>query len=174
MPGALGPFDPSDHILLDQLANAMPPLGYAVPLAEVKSPLRVHSPAFLVTAAWDALADTLPRTSAAAAASGSALFAATGSTAASELRPWLAEACAGLDGEASFGLRIQLGDALEPEAKGVLQISSVADPSLLIDAADLFAMPEALLARFGPEVERDLLLALRRGARAWEPMGFPS
>ena len=31
-------------------------------------------------------------------------------------------------------------------------------------------MPAALLDRFGAEAERDLLLALRRGARAWEPV----
>jgi superfamily II DNA or RNA helicase len=165
-----GPFDRGDHVLLEQLANAMPPLGHAVPLATVKPPLRVHSPAFLVTAAWDALADTLPRTSSAVTASGSALFAATEPNPAPELRTWLAEASAGLDGGASFALRVQLGDALESEARGVLQISSTADPSLLVDAADLFAMPAALLARFGVEAERDLLLALRRGARAWEPL----
>lgn len=166
-----GPLDPGDHILLGQLANAMPPLGHAVALAGAKAPLRVHSPAFLVAAAWDALADTLPRTSAAATASGSTLFAANEPTSAIELRPWLAEASAGLDGGASFALRVQLGDALEPESRGVLQISSTADPSLVVDAADLFAMPAALLARFGVEAERDLLLALRRGSRAWEPIG---
>ena len=72
-----GPLDPSDQILLEQLANTMPPLGHTVVLAGVKTPLRVHSPEFLIGAAWDALADTLPRTPAAATASGSALFAAT-------------------------------------------------------------------------------------------------
>ena len=52
----------------------------------------------------------------------------------------------------------------------MLQISSLADPSLVVDAAELFTMPAAVLARFGEEAERDLLLALRRGARAWEPI----
>ncbi len=72
---------------------------------------------------------------------------------------------------ASFALRVQLGDLVEPEPRAVLQISSTADPSLVVDAADLFAMPATLLARFGAEAERDLLLALRRGARAWDPIG---
>ena len=165
-----GPLDPGDHTLLEQLARAMPPLGHAVLLVPLNPPLRVHFPAFLITAAWDALADTLPRTSAAAVAIGSALFAATEPTPATELRPWLVEASAGLDGGATFALRVQLGDTLESEARGVLQISSTADPSLVVDAVDLFAMPAALLARFGAEAERDLLLALRRGARAWEPL----
>jgi len=165
-----GPLDPGDHILLEKLANAMPPLGHAVPLVSPRPPLRVHSPEFLVAAAWDALADTLPRTAAAATVNGSILFAATQSTLATELRPWLTEASAGFDGGASFALRIHLGDAFEPEPRGVLQISSTADPSLVVDAADLFTMPAALVARFGSEAERDLLLALRRGSRAWEPI----
>jgi superfamily II DNA or RNA helicase len=166
-----GPLGTGDHALLEQLAQAMPPLGHAVPLAAAKPPLRAHSPAFLIAAVWDALADSLPRTAAAVTASGSALFAAAEPTPATHLRPWLAEASGGLDGGASFALRVQLGDDVEPEPRGVLQISSVSDPSLVVDAADLFAMPAALLARFGAEAERDLLLTLRRGARAWEPIG---
>ena len=75
----------------------------------------------------------------------------------------MAEASGGLDGGASFALRVQLGDAVDAEPKGVLQISSLSDPSLVVDAADLFSMPAALLARFGEQAERDLLLALRRG-----------
>jgi superfamily II DNA or RNA helicase len=165
----VGPLEPADHVLLEQLANAMPPLAHAVPLPAT-SPLRVHAPASLIMAAWNALTDTLPRTSAAATASGSALFAAAEPTPATELRPWLAEASAGLDGGASFALRVELGDAAEPDSSGVLQISSTADPSLVVDAVELFAMPAAVIARFGADVERDLLLALRRGARAWEPI----
>ena len=166
-----GPLGTDDHRLVQQLAGAMPPLGHAIALGAGKPPLRTHSPAFLISAAWDALADTLPRTAAAAAASGGPLWAATEPTPATQLRPWLAEASDGLDGGASFALRVQLGHASEPEPKGVLQISSVSDPSLVVDAADLFTMPAALLARFGAEAARDLLLALRRGARAWEPIG---
>ena len=165
-----GPLDPGDRFLLEKLANVMPPLGHAVPLVSPRPPLRVHSPAFLVVAAWDALADTLPRTAAAPTASGSSLFAATQATLATELRPWLAEASAGLDSGATFALRVHLGDASVPEPRGVLQISSTSDPSLVVDAADLFTMPAALVARFGSEAERDLLLALRpaleRGSRS--------
>ncbi len=165
-----GPLEIGDHILLEQLANAMPPLAHAVVMPGVKQSLKVHSAAFLLAAAWDAIADTLPRTAAAATANRSSLFAATEPTSATELRPWLTEASAGLDSTASFALRIHLGDALEPQSRGVLQISSTADPSLVVDAADLFAMPASLLARFGAEAERDLLLALLRGSRAWDPI----
>ena len=165
-----GALAPADHVLLKRLAGAMPPLAHAVPLENVSSPLRVHSPAFLIAAAWDALADTLPRTAGAGTTSGSPLFAAPAPTPAGHLRPWLEEASAGLEGGASFALRVYLGGAGEPEPRAVLQISSLADPSLVVDAAELFTMPAAVLARFGEEAERDLLLALRRGARAWEPI----
>jgi superfamily II DNA or RNA helicase len=52
----------------------------------------------------------------------------------------------------------------------VVQLRSHADPSLVVDAGDLWRSPEAVLRRFGDSVETDLLLALRRGARAWPPL----
>ncbi len=58
----------------------------------------------------------------------------------------------------------------ENSARATLQLTSRADPSLVVDARDLFASPAAVLARFGDDAETDLLLALRRGARAWKPL----
>ena len=57
------------------------------------------------------------------------------------------------------------GDMPEAPAQAVLQLTSADDPSLVIDAGDLFEMPLAGPARFGDAAERDLLLALRRGSR---------
>ncbi len=53
--------------------------------------------------------------------------------------------------------------------RAVLQLRSGADPSLLVDVADLWNAPAAVLAALGERAETDLLLALRRGARAWPP-----
>ncbi|MFD2081496.1 DEAD/DEAH box helicase [Actinopolymorpha cephalotaxi] len=58
-----------------------------------------------------------------------------------------------------------------PPFRGVLQLRSAVDPSLLVDVADLWAAPAAVLARLGSQAETDLLLGLRRGARAWPPLG---
>jgi len=58
----------------------------------------------------------------------------------------------------------------EPCMRAVLQLRSSADPSLVVDAADLWDQPEAVLARFGVQAETDLLLALRRGAAVWSPL----
>ena len=62
-------------------------------------------------------------------------------------------------------------DAGDGRFRAVVQLRSHADPSLVVDAADLWSSPEAVLRRLGEGVETDLLLALRRGARAWPPLG---
>jgi superfamily II DNA or RNA helicase len=165
-----GPLDAADLKLVEELAAAMPPAGHAIPMPG-SGVVRIHSPEFLVRSVWDAIADVLPRTAAATTASGSVLFASQEPTPAKELQPWLTEASAGLEGGATVALRVELGDGIELQSRGVLQVTSTADPSLVVDAAELFSMPAALLVRFGTDTERDLLLALRRGARAWEPIG---
>jgi hypothetical protein len=55
--------------------------------------------------------------------------------------------------------------------RGVLQLRSTADPSLVVEAADLWTAPASVLTRFGEQAETDLLLALRRGAAAWPRLG---
>jgi SNF2 family DNA or RNA helicase len=52
----------------------------------------------------------------------------------------------------------------------VVQVRGAADPSLVVDAGALWSAPAAVLARLGERAETDLLLALRRGARAWPPL----
>ncbi len=117
------------------------------------------------------------------AAAGGGRFAAGPAQDASDLRPWLEEATSGLDGYggADVALRIELcgidGGGTVPDvadepspAQAVLQLTSRADPSLVVDAGDLFTSPATILARFGAEVETDLLRSLRRGARAWPPL----
>ena len=64
-------------------------------------------------------------------------------------------------------------ELVEDEAttfRAVLEIGSVADPSLVLDAEDLWDAPDAVAHRFGTNVEDAVLLTLRRGARAWAPL----
>jgi superfamily II DNA or RNA helicase len=184
----IGPFDPDDHRLLGQLARAFPAAAHPVAVPG-PPPLRLHDPAWLIRAAWDALADSLVRTPAAQLVAGGPLFAALAPQPAGHLREWLTEAGEGLEGGASVALRLEFldlapGDGAAPGdgparptdqdgpvTRAVLQLASRVDPSLVVDAADLFAAPAAVLARFGSQAEEDLLLALRRGARAWPPLG---
>ncbi len=186
------PLDHGDTRLIYALAAAMPPAGHCIAAPGV-SPLTVASPEHLIRCLWDALADALVRTPAASLIAGADIFAGAGVYEAGGHASWLAEAGRGLEAGARVGLRIEMagmasaredgvadgagdgwgGSEEPPAAEAVLQLTSLADPSLVVDAADLFAAPAAVLARLGDEAETDLLLALRRGARVWPALaGF--
>jgi superfamily II DNA or RNA helicase len=68
----VGPLDDDDTGLLAALAGALPAQAHTVPLPG--DPSRVYSPAALIRACWDAIADTLPRTAGAEVAFGGPLF----------------------------------------------------------------------------------------------------
>jgi SNF2-related domain/SNF2 Helicase protein/Helicase conserved C-terminal domain len=165
----VGPLDAADLDWLRRIAAAMPPQGHALPV-DARRPLRLRSPEGLVRELWDAIADTLVRTPAAVHATGARAFAAAEPVAVGELAGWLAETDRGLDAGAQVQLRIELPVKEEEPFAAVVQVRSVADPSLVVDAAELWSAPAAVLARLGERAETDLLLALRRGARAWLPL----
>jgi superfamily II DNA or RNA helicase len=192
----VGPLDAADLDWLRRIAAAMPPQGHALPI-DARRPLRLRSPEGLVRELWDAIADTLVRTPAAVHATGARAFAAAEPVAVGELAGWLAETDRGLDAGAQVQLRIELpptglahyrdvrpdrhqgsrglGNAQAPLKEeepfaAVVRVRSAADPSLVVDAGELWSAPAAVLARLGERAETDLLLALRRGARAWPPL----
>jgi hypothetical protein len=190
----VGPLDPSDLTWLRELAAAFPPAAHALGVPGSR-PMRMRSAESLIRELWDAIADTLVRTAAAPRAVGSSAFAALEPTLVGDLADWLADTTGGLAAGARLGLRVEAvpssprnveweeeadsdaeeadrGDATEaaPAFRLVLQLRSTADPSLIVDATDLWDQPESVLARFGTQAETDLLLALRRGAAVWPPL----
>ena len=165
----VGPLDATDLDWLRRIAAAMPPQGHALPV-DRRRPLRLRSPEMLVRELWDAIADTLVRTPAAVHASGARAFAAVEPVTVGELAGWLAETRQGLDAGAQVQLRVELPLKDEEPFAAVVQVRSAADPSLVVDAGELWSAPAAVLARLGERAETDLLLALRRGARAWPPL----
>jgi superfamily II DNA or RNA helicase len=165
----VGPLDAADLDWLRRIAAAMPPQGHALPL-DRRRPLRLRSPEGLVRELWDAIADTLVRTPAAVHASGARAFAVVEAVRVGELAGWLAQTHRGLDAGAQVLLRVELPVKEEEPFAAVVQVRSVADPSLVVDAGALWSAPAAVLARLGERAETDLLLALRRGARAWPPL----
>ena len=186
---AAGPLDASDRQLLADLAAAFPAAAHALWVPGSR-PLAVASPERLVRSMWDALADTLTRSAAAPLVAGGDLFAAAAPQPASHLATWLGEWSSGFEGGADVALRIELDGGLPPvvpapsraeaalvgaepspvSAQAVVQVASRVDPSLTVDADRVFGAPAALAARFGDDVETDVLRALRRGARAWPPL----
>ncbi len=165
----VGPLDQEDFSRLEDLAAAFPPEGHALPIP-FTDPVRIRSAASLVRELWDAIADVLVRTPAAAFTVAHPAFAATEPTPVEELAGWLSTAERALDAGARPGLRLELPEGADGEFRATVQVRSIADASLVVDAADLWDAPPAVLARMGEAADSDVLLALRRGAQVWPPL----
>ncbi|WP_445282817.1 SNF2-related protein [Streptomyces sp. DSM 118148] len=171
-----GPLEPDDIAHLRAVAAALPPEGHAVPLPD-PGPLRLPEPEALIRSFLDAVADTLPRTPAAAHTAGRP-FAARAAQSLPDAHDWAAEVAAGMDAGVRVSLRLDLSayDVFDAGAAGgaraagaaVVQVHSLADPTLITDAAALWA-GEADSA-FGPRAHVDAALAVRRAARVWPPL----
>lgn len=168
----VAPLDPLDHAWLRNLSAAMPAYGHALPIEGTK-PVRLVDPQQLLRAFWDALADTIVRTPSAAIAGrpGAAPFAAVDPVALPGPSNWLDETALAEEAGARLVLRIEPPELDQETFRGVLQLRSGLDPSLLVDVADMWNAPAAVLTALGERAETDLLLALRRGARVWPPLG---
>ncbi|GAA2449614.1 DEAD/DEAH box helicase [Streptomyces pulveraceus] len=101
-----GPRDAEDIAHLRAVAAAMPAEGHAVPLPD-RTPLRLPDPEWLLGSFLDAVADTLPRTPAAAYAMG-APFAAREAQHLPGARAWAVEVASGLDAGVRVSLRLDL------------------------------------------------------------------
>ncbi|WP_340374949.1 DEAD/DEAH box helicase [Streptomyces sp. SS7] len=172
-----GPLDPEDIAHLRAIAAALPHEGHAVPLPG-PGPLRLPQPEALLRAFLDAVADTLPRTPAAPAAAGR-LFADRRPQRLPGAHDWAAEVAAGMDAGVRVSLRLDLSaydmfDTAEDGRRGraagaaIVQVHSLADPTLVTDAAALWAGEAD--ASFGPRARVDAALAVRRAARVWPPL----
>lgn len=166
----VGPLDPDDHTRLAELAAALPAAAHCVPVGD-GAPRRIAAPVPTLRAYVDAVADALVRTAAAPVAAGHLPFAATGSHPVEPWRDWLTSTTSGAAGSAGAALRVELPRDDEGSFTCVLELRSRVDPGLVVTAADLWEAPAAVAARFGADVDTDLLLTLRRAARAWAPVG---
>ncbi|WP_392749587.1 DEAD/DEAH box helicase [Streptomyces sp. LN590] len=175
-----GPLTAADLDRIRDLAASMPPTAHAVPLDEAVEPVLLPEPERLLRAFLDAVADGLPRTPAAVFATGSPAFAVDAPQRLPERRAWAADVAAGHDAGVRLSLRVEVTgltptheDAerdARPSFRAVLQIHSVSDPTVVADAADVWAGTAPTAAGFGPRARMDALLALRRAARAWPPL----
>ncbi|MCL8013185.1 DEAD/DEAH box helicase [Streptomyces sp. AS02] len=170
-----GPLDPDDIAHLRAVAAALPYEGHAVPLSG-PGPLRLPEPEALMRSFLDAVADTLPRTPAAPHTSGRP-FAAREAQRLSDAHDWAAEVAAGMDAGVRISLRLDLsaydlfddsGDGVRSAGAAIVQVHSLADPTLVADAAALWSGWAD--AAFGPRARVDAALAVRRAARVWAPL----
>ncbi|WEO92772.1 SNF2-related protein [Streptomyces sp. FXJ1.172] len=177
----LGPLDGDDVRRIRDLAAAMPPEARAVPLPG-SSPVALPAAEPLLRAFLDAVADGLPRSPAARHLMAGPAFAVRMPVSIPEQREWAAEVAAGMDAGVRVSLRLEadsdawdggdFGDSggAGPRFRAVVQLHSLADPTLVADAAELWAGAAAAQEQFGARTRIDALLALRRGAKAWPPL----
>ncbi|WP_055542847.1 DEAD/DEAH box helicase, partial [Streptomyces neyagawaensis] len=168
----IGPLRAEDLERVRELAAAMPPEAHAVPVDHT-APLRLPDPERLLRAFLDTVADSLPRSPAAALAAGGPAFAAREPQSVPEQRAWATDVAAGHDAGVRLSLRLEVPGlaSADPDEnrlsfRAVLQVHSVSDPALVADASAVWAGAEA----FGPRARMDALLALRHAARAWAPL----
>ncbi|MEC3976790.1 DEAD/DEAH box helicase [Amycolatopsis sp. H20-H5] len=166
-----GPIEPADVVWLRGLAEAMPAEAHAVAVPGDSDEPRFPARYPLLRAFVDAVADTLPRTPAAARATGTSAFAAVAPQQVPALRDWAGEVSAGLDSGVKVSLRV---DALDDDFtsgrfRAVVQVHSLTDPAQLVDAGQLWAGGDGF-GGFGPRARVDVMLALRRGAQVWPPL----
>ncbi|WP_143174060.1 DEAD/DEAH box helicase [Streptoalloteichus hindustanus] len=178
----VGPLAPEDVARVRQLAAAMPAVARAVPVTAPDGAVTDGTAAdvllpdaqLLVRGFLDAVADGMTRTPAAAYAAGGAAFAARAPHRVPHLRGWAEELSAGIDAGVRISLRVEIPGGVEAwEADGgisfraVVQAHSLADPTLVADAGELWGEAEQ---RFGPRARVDAVLAVRRAARVWTPL----
>ncbi|GAA0221947.1 DEAD/DEAH box helicase [Saccharothrix mutabilis subsp. mutabilis] len=147
----LGPLDPADLRRVRALAEAMPAPARAVPLPG-RHPLELPEAEPLLRAFLDAVADTMPRGAAAVRALGTPAFAAPEPQRVPHLRAW-----------ADQGVRVSLRIEGLERFRAVVQVHSLADPSLVVDAAELWAGADR-------RAQSDAMLVVRRAARAFPPL----
>lgn len=175
----IGPLEATDAERLHALAAALPPEGHALAMPGSWPAVRVHEPVALIRDFWDALADTLPRLGPASQApaaqpergigrrarGGDGPFARMSPTKVRGPLDWLRP-----DETAGVVLQAALPDAADAPYRIAVRLRSAIDPSLVIDAAELWTAPTTVAARFGADPESALLASLRRGARIWPPL----
>ncbi len=164
----VGPLDTEDHERLTALAAAMPPQARAVAVPGLPR-LTLSAAEPLLRAFLDSVADSLARPPAARQVTGEPAFAVRAPQSVPEQRGWAAEVAAGRDAGLTVSLRLELDRA--DSFRAVVQLRSLADPTVLADAADLWSGHATAPELFGPRAQVDTLLTLRRAARAWPPAG---
>lgn len=160
-----GPLDADDLIHWHDLATALPFEAHATEIPG-SAPRRVASPTWLLARFRDSVTDAYVRTAAAPEAAGHRPFAARARSIVAGSTSWLVDAGAVGDSPVTVALRVEPGDEA---LRAVVQVTSRLDPSLVLDAADLWAAPPTIRARFGARVDDAVILTLRRAARAWPP-----
>jgi superfamily II DNA or RNA helicase len=163
----LGPLEVGDLARVRELVAAMPAHARATPVPG-RSPLELPDPEALVRDFFDAVADGMPRSPAARHLTSTVPYVSAPPQRVADLRDWAAEVSAGIDSGQRISLRIQVDDVAGAGVfRAVVQVASVTDPSVLVDAADLWKEQGADL---GPRARIHTMILVRRAATVWRPL----
>lgn len=161
----VGPLSERDRQVRAALGSWLPPEAHCLPI-EGGAASEIRSPVVAVSDLYQAVADLMPRTAAAGAVSGQWAWSGDAPQDASRLRPHVAPAD---DTERTIvGLRLELPTSEDQPFRVTLQVRSALEPTRVADAEDLWA---GRAPGFHADAEAALLLALRRAARLWAPLG---
>lgn len=159
----LAPLDEHDRSARAALAAWLPPAAHC--LAVDAGGARVLGAPEAVQELSSAIADSMPRTAAAATVARQPAWCAAEPVDVTAWRSHLSR----VDDTARtvVGLRLGLPSDDEQPFRIQLQVRSAREPNLVAEAAELWA---GRAEGFDQGAEADLLLALRRGARLWDPL----
>ena len=166
------PLTPGQLEMVDECAASLPAEAHATPVLDHGN---VSDPGFVVRAVFDAVADTFLRTSAAHRVGSLSLFADRRPTRVEHLRPWVNELATAHCASSRLVLRAHPpaeGDdgCTDPFWTIRFQLQSRIDPSLVVDAADFWKTPAAVMERLGQQAEITLLAGLRRTSQIVSPL----
>ena len=174
------PLTPSQVELVAACSQSLPAEAHCTPGSRRGT---IADAEFTVRAVFDAVADTFLRTPAAHRVSSLKLFADPRPTRVDHLRPWVNELATAHCASSRLILRAHPpADPDEAESDGDFenadrhwtirfQLQSRVDPSLVIDAADFWKTPAAVMERLGQQAEITLLAGLRRAGQLVPPLG---
>lgn len=163
----LKPLRAFEQMHLESLAKALPATAHCVASAAPSSSPQLIPALDVARHCWDGVADRMLRTASASRVVSSPLFADIDAIRVPQLRSWASDLNNAHSPGAGMSLRVEPPVDEDASWQLVLVLRSHLDPSLIVDAVDLWHAPEEILARFGQDAESDLLVSLRKGASVW-------
>ena len=160
----ISPLSERDRRTRAELVEHLPPAAHCLLVGD-GTPVRMLSAERAVVDFYQAVADSLPRTPAAALAVGQKEWASAESSDVARLRSVLAGS--DIAERTIVGLRLRLPDSDESPFFGDLQLRSAVDPSRVAEADQLWSGD---VEWFDSRSETDLLRAIRRGSSVWPPL----
>ena len=166
------PLTPQQLELVAACADSLPAVGHCTPAVGRG---QIAAPDHTVRAVFDAVADTFLRTAASHRVGSLSLFADRRPTRVEHLRPWVNELATAHCASSRLVLRAhpptEDDDGNQERFWTIrFQLQSRIDPSLVIDAADFWKTPAAVMERLGQQAEITLLAGLRRTSQLVAPL----